>query len=272
LTNRLLSFSRQQILAPVAVEVTRLIGGLEEMLQRTLGETIELKIAYAPDLWPVTIDPHQFENALINLSINARDAMPNGGTLVIETANETLDEVYAKQQPEVTPGDYVMLAVSDTGSGMPPEILEKVFDPFFTTKVVGKGSGLGLSMIYGFAKQSNGHVTIYSEVDHGTTVKLFLPRSPEPAAPEETSDDARKHDHGSERILVVEDDPEVRKISVGLLRNQGYEVLAAADGKEAIDYLRGGQLFDLLFTDVVLTGGMNGVEVAEAAKRRAVQR
>jgi PAS domain S-box-containing protein len=191
LTGRLLAFSRQQILTSVPVEISDLIGGLEEMLQRTLGETIDLKIVNAENLRPVTIDPHQFENALLNMAINARDAMPRGGLLVIKTANVKLDEKYAKQHEEVTPGDYVEVAVSDAGTGIPPEVMAKVFEPFFTTKEVGKGSGLGLSMVYGFAKQSSGHVTIHSEVNIGTTVKLYLPRSLGAFAGEDARDDTK---------------------------------------------------------------------------------
>ncbi|HEC14428.1 MAG TPA: PAS domain S-box protein, partial [Rhodospirillales bacterium] len=176
LTQRLLAFSRQQPLSTVSADIACLIGGLLDMLQRTLGETIELKIEHAPDLWRAMIDPHQFENALVNLAVNARDAMAQGGVLTIETANATLDEAYAKQHEEVTPGDYVRVAVSDTGEGMPPDVLAKVFEPFFTTKDVGKGSGLGLSMVYGFVKQSKGHITIYSEAGRGATVKLYMRR------------------------------------------------------------------------------------------------
>ena len=267
LTNRLLAFSRQQTLSPVAADVTELIGVLEDMLRRTLGETIDLKFDAGPDLWPATIDPHQFENALINLAINARDAMPGGGMLAIETVNVTLDETYARQQEEVTPGDYVKVAVSDSGAGIPPEVVAKVFEPFFTTKAVGEGSGLGLSMVYGFAKQSKGHVTIYSEVSIGTTIKLYLPRSREALVREDAGAEAIKFARGSERILVVEDDPSVRKVPVSLLGNQGYQVVEAANGDEAIECLKNDQAFDLLFTDLALPGGMNGVEIAEAAVR-----
>ena len=237
------------------------------MLRRTLEESIDLTIVGTPGLWPATIDPHQFENALVNLAINARDAMLQGGTLVIETANVTLDETYAAQHQEVTPGDYVKVSVSDTGAGMSPEVLEKAFEPFFTTKEVGKGSGLGLSMVYGFAKQSNGHVTIYSEISHGTTIKLYLPRSMEVAAPKNAKFNRTESRRGSQRILVVEDDENVRQASVGILHSQGYEVVEASDGKEAIKHLQGDQPFDLLFTDVVLPGGMNGMEIAAQAKR-----
>jgi PAS domain S-box-containing protein len=267
LTSRLLAFSRQQKLSPVAADVTELIGGLKDMLQRTLGETVDLRVDVTPDLWPATIDPPQFENALVNLAVNARDAMAQGGKLTIETANVTLDETYAEQHEEVTPGDYVMAAVSDTGTGMAPEVLEKVFEPFFTTKDVGKGSGLGLSMVYGFVKQSNGHVTIYSETGHGTTVKLYMPRYHEAAAKQAARDDPPEFAPGSERILVVEDDEGMREISVTILKDQGYEVVEAADGGQAIRHLENGDPFDLLFTDVVLPGGLNGVEIAEQAKR-----
>ena len=267
LTGRLMAFSRKATLIPVAADVSDLIGSLHDMLRRTLGETVEIKIIITPELWPAMIDPHQFENALVNLAINARDAMPTGGTLTIETANVTLDKTYAEQHEEVTPGDYVSVAVSDTGTGMTPEVLEKVFEPFFTTKEVGQGSGLGLSMVYGFVKQSKGHITIYSEVDHGTTVKLYMPRSQEGGAKTVAEDDAVEPARGSERILVVEDDPRVRKGPVKILRDHGYEVVEAGNGEEAIDHLKSGQAFSLLFTDVVLPGGMNGVEIAKEAKR-----
>ncbi len=267
LTHRLLAFSRKQPLSPVAANANNLIAGLEDMLRRTLGETIDLTVKGTPDNWPVMIDPHQFDDALLNLAINARDAMSNGGKLVIETANIALDEAYAMQQQEVTPGDYIEVAVSDTGTGMPPETLDKVFEPFFTTKEVGKGSGLGLSMVYGFVKQSKGHVTIYSEVGHGTTVKLYLPRSMEAAVQQDTKVETLTHGRGSECILVVEDDPSVREISVNILRDQGYEVVEASDGVAAIELLKGGRPFDLLFSDIVLPGGLNGVEIAEEAKR-----
>ncbi|MCZ6859492.1 MAG: response regulator [Alphaproteobacteria bacterium] len=266
LTDRLLAFSRKQALSPVATDIPDLIVGLAELLRRTLGETIDLRAETSSDLWPAMIDPHQFENALVNLSLNARDAMPKGGTLVIETANVTLDEIYAEQFDEVTPGDYVMVAVSDTGTGISPEVLKKVFEPFFTTKDVGKGSGLGLSMVYGFAKQSNGHITIYSEEGHGTTAKLYVPRSEKTLAEGDTKDDTPEIARGSERILVIEDNESVREIPVTILRDQGYNVVEAGDGQEAIKHLKDGPPIDLLFTDVVLPGGMNGIEIAEQAK------
>ncbi len=268
LTGRLLAFSRKTTLSLVTTGVSELIGGLHDMLQRTLGETVELKVEGPPDLWPATIDPHQFELALVNLAINAKDAMPRVGTMTIETAIVALDRTYAEQHEEVIPGDYVEVAVSDTGTGIPHEVLEKVFEPFFTTKEVGEGSGLGLSMVYGFAKQSKGQITVNSEVDHGTTIKLYMPRSQEEAGESDTKDDTQEYARGSERILVVEDDPNVRKGPVKILRDQGYEVVEAGNGEEAINHLKTGQSFDLLFTDVVLPGGMTGVEIAEEAKRR----
>jgi PAS domain S-box-containing protein len=266
LTNRLLAFSRQQKLSPVATDITDLVTGLEDMLRRTLGETIDLRVVAGPGLWPATIDRHQFENALINLAINSRDAMPLGGSLTIETANISLDETYAAQNKEVSPGDYVKVAVSDTGTGMPPEILDKVFEPFFTTKEVGKGSGLGLSMVYGFARQSQGHITIYSEEGHGATIKLYMPRSPDSVSPKVPRQNKPVLSGGSEHILVIEDDEDLRIISTSILRKHGYQVTEAGNGEQAIIHLKGGQPFDLLFTDLILPGGMNGMEIAEKAK------
>ncbi len=267
LTSRLLAFSRQSTLVPIAADVRELIGGLHDMLQRALGATVELSVGKTADLWPAMIDMHQFENALVNLALNARDAMPQGGMLTIETANVTLDKIFAEQHEEVTPGDYVEVAVSDTGTGIPPDVLEKVFEPFFTTKEVGKGSGLGLSMVFGFVKQSKGHLTISSEIGHGTSVKLYLPRSQDQATETDAKEDVLEHTQGSERILVVEDEAGVRKISVAILVGQGYEVVEAGNGEEAIGHLKAGQPFDLLFTDVVLPGGMNGAEIAKEARR-----
>jgi PAS domain S-box-containing protein len=267
LTGRLLAFSRQQALSPQPVAIDVLVGGLEDMLQRTLGETVELSAIFGAETWEVLIDPHQFENALINLAINARDAMPDGGVLTIETANVTLDEAYAEQHEEIAPGDYVEVAVSDTGTGMPPDVLKKVFEPFFTTKDVGQGSGLGLSMVFGFVKQSRGHITIYSEVGLGTTVKLYMPLSSDAVAKDGPGDVTPEFARGSERILVVEDDESVRKIPVSILGKQGYEVVEAANGEDAIKCLEEEPPFDLLFTDVVLPGGMNGIDIAEQAAK-----
>lgn len=267
LTQRLLAFSRQQALSPQPTVINDQIFGLEELLHRALGETIELHSNLGLGTWTALIDPYQFENVLINLSINARDAMPGGGVLTIKTANITLDEDHAAQFEDVMPGDYVKVTVSDTGAGMSPETLKKAFEPFFTTKDVGEGSGLGLSMVYGFAKQSNGHATINSEVGRGTTIKLYLPRSEEFVSQEDVRGEASGPAHGSERILVVEDDEDLREIPTTMLRDYGYEVVEARNGEEAILCLRDSQSFDLLFTDVVLAGGMNGLEIADEAKR-----
>jgi signal transduction histidine kinase/FixJ family two-component response regulator/HAMP domain-containing protein len=267
LTHRLLAFSRQQRLSSGTTDIRELVDSFDDMLQRTLGETIDLKMHHSPDLWNALIDAHEFENALLNLSINARDAMPDGGELTIESANITLDEAYASRHDEVTAGDYVLIAVADTGTGISAEVLEKVFEPFFTTKGVGEGSGLGLSMVYGFVRQSNGHVTISSEPGRGTTINLYLPRSRECVVPDAPEDQPEPVTRGTERILVVEDDPDLRGIAVKVLTNQGYEVFQAPDGSKAVELLGGPILFDLLFTDVVLPGPYNGVQISEEAKR-----
>ncbi|MBT5108843.1 MAG: PAS domain-containing protein [Rhodospirillaceae bacterium] len=267
LTQRLLAFSRQQTLSPVAADVAKLIGGIEDMLRRTLGETITISLGLASDLWSATIDSHQFESALVNLAINARDAMPEGGALTIETENVVFDKAYARRHEEVTPGDYVKVSVHDTGAGMSREVLNKVFEPFFTTKDVGEGSGLGLSMVYGFVKQSNGHITIDSEIGHGATINIYVPRAQETAAIDEAMVNLPEIRHGKERILVVEDDENVRLVPVSILRDQGYEVIEAMDGEEAMAHITKGESFDLLFTDVLLPGGMNGVEIAKEIKR-----
>lgn len=265
LTQRLLVFSRKQALASETIDIRGLVGGLDDMLRRALGETIDLRAIHAVDLWSAFIDPHQLENALVNLAVNAHSAMPKGGTLTIETANITLDEAYAKQNEEATPGDYVVVSVTDTGTGISPEILNKVFEPFFTTKDIGEGSGLGLSMIYGFVKQSNGHITVSSKLDYGTTFKLYFPRSQDIAAPKNAKVATPIFEPASGRILIVEDNPHVRNVPTKILRIQGYDVTEAKDGAEAIDHLQNGQPFDLLFTDVVLPGNLNGIEIAEEA-------
>jgi CheY-like chemotaxis protein len=243
-----------------------MIGGMINLLRRTLGEDIEINFRPAENLWPELADKSQVESALLNLVINSRDAMPEGGKLTIETGNVSLDAEYADRNAEVEPGDYVMLAVTDTGTGMPREVVERAFDPFFTTKEAGKGSGLGLSMIYGFAKQSRGHLKIYSEVGHGTTVKLYLPRATK-FQPEMPASDALDEDtRGSETILVVEDEEAVRKLVVRNLQSLGYQVLEAADAARAAVFLRGDWAIDLLFTDVVLPGGKTGRQLADEAR------
>jgi PAS domain S-box-containing protein len=267
LTQRLLAFSRKQLLSPKETDVSGLVLGLEDMLVRTLGETIELTVISGPDDCIAMIDPSQLELVIINLAVNAKDAMPQGGRLMIETATVTLDEEYTIQRDDLEPGEYIEVAVSDSGTGMAPDILARVFEPFFTTKEVGQGSGLGLSMVFGFAKQSKGHASIYSEIGKGTTVKVFLPRvSSGQGDAQDIRADTSEPKRGHERILVVEDDENVRNIPSAILRAAGYEVVEVVDGAQAIQVLRD-KPFDLLFTDVVLPGGMNGVEIAARAKR-----
>ncbi len=268
LARKLLAFSRKQALETKAVDVNDLVRDMIEILRRSLGEGIEIEVRTADDLWAADTDPAQLESALVNLAINARDAMPDGGHLTVETANSHLDEQYASKNLGVTPGAYVMLAVTDTGTGIPPEQLDRVIEPFFTTKEIGKGTGLGLSMIYGFATQSGGHLKIYSEVGHGTSVRLYLPRSktgPETAM-SPTSQVAEPAAAG-ELILVVDDNADVRNMVVAQLATLGYLTLEAADGASAFDLLKATPGIDLLFTDIVMPGGMNGVQLGESARR-----
>ena len=264
LTSRLLAFARRQPLAPKPVNLNKLVGGLSDLLQRTLGETVELEIVSAGGLWLAHADPAELESSLMNLAINARDAMPEGGKLTIETANVSLDEAYVGALVEPVPaGQYVMLAVCDTGEGMDKETVDRVFEPFFTTKEAGKGTGLGLSQVYGFARQSGGHIRIYSEPGEGTTVKLYLPRDLR-AEVELSEQVVNRADGGSETILVVEDHDGLREYSAGVLAELGYKVLTAADGLGGLDLLRERPEVDLLFTDVVLPG-LTGREVADQA-------
>ena len=267
LVRQMLAFSRRQTLIAEALDLNHVVAGMEQMLRRTLGEDVEIVMRLATPLWSALADRAQVESALLNLAINSRDAMPGGGKLTIETDNAHLDEDYATQNAEVAPGDYVALAVTDTGTGMTQEVLEHAFEPFFTTKEVGKGTGLGLSMIYGFAKQSQGHAKIYSEVGHGTTVRLYLPRkaaTAQSAVAPVRADRARTG--GSETILVVEDDADVRAFVVGQLGDLGYRVIEAADGPQAQRILESDQPIDLLFTDVIMPGGMTGRQLADAAR------
>lgn len=269
LTQRLLAFSRQQPLAPEPIDVNDLVAGMEDMLRRTVSEDIEITLQLQPDLWPALADKSQLESALLNLVVNARDAMPEGGKLTIETANVHLDESYAETNAEVSPGDYTLLAVSDTGTGMAQEIAERAVEPFFTTKSTGKGTGLGLSMVYGFAKQSRGHLKIYSEVGLGTTVRLYLPRAnaAEAALPEGTTPVGSTPGSG-ETVLLVEDDAAVRALVARQLTDLGYRVIEAADGAAAQNILESEVEIDLLFTDVVMPGGVTGRKLAEQAKAR----
>jgi CheY-like chemotaxis protein/two-component sensor histidine kinase len=266
LTQRLLAFSRRQPLAPKPTDVNRLLPGMSELLHRTLGETIEVEAVLPPRVWLVETDPNQLENAILNLALNARDAMPEGGKLTIETQNTHLDESYAGQNPGVAAGQYVVMCISDTGTGMDAETVAKAIEPFFTTKEVGKGTGLGLSMVYGFIKQSGGHMKIYSEPGEGTTVKNNLPRLLGPASVDtESVESPAPAGSAAETILVSEDDEEVRAYSAEVLRELGYRVLEAADGPAALVLLRTETKIDLLFTDVVLPGGMSGAVLAREA-------
>ena len=242
---------------------------MDQLLRRALGEAIDIETVLAGGLWPTRVDPSQLENVLLNLAINARDAMPDGGKLTIETANTRLDDRYAAQHAEVTAGQYVMLAATDTGTGVPPDVLERVFDPFFTTKEVGKGSGLGLSMVYGFVKQSGGHVKMYSEEGHGTTVRIYLPKSDVSEEDVlETAPTLEEYPGGNETILVVEDDADVRATAVALLQDLGYRALEAENGPAALAMLDQIQDIDLLFTDIVMPGGMSGTELAAKVQDR----
>jgi PAS domain S-box-containing protein len=265
LTRRLLAFSRKQRLQPQNTNLTDLVAGVDKLLRATLGEQIEIEAILADGLWITNVDRAQVEAALINLCVNARDAMPNGGKLLIETANVELDDDYA-QAAGIAPGQYVMLAVGDTGTGMSAGTLEKAFEPFFTTKDVGKGTGLGLSMIYGFVRQSNGHIKIYSELGVGTTVRIYLPRSTASRA-EDPAAAAATMPRGSERILLVEDDAQVRKVVQAQLASLGYAVTATCCGAEAIGRLDKGEVFDAVLSDVVMPG-MSGPELAEVIAAR----
>lgn len=271
LTSRLLAYSRRTPLQPQTVDVNRMVTGMSEVLRRTLGEQIEIETVLSGGLWNVEADPSQLESVLLNLAVNARDAMPAGGKLTVETANCHLDADYARQHTEVTEGQYVMLAVTDTGVGMTPEILTRAFDPFFTTKDVGKGTGLGLSQVFGFVKQSGGHVKIYSEPGSGTTAKIYLPRSLAAGVEENRRTPAEALPLGSakEVVLVVEDDDRVRVVSVANLRELGYSVLHASSGEAALKLLADEtRSFALLFTDVVMPGMTGRVLAEEALKKR----
>jgi nitrogen-specific signal transduction histidine kinase len=264
LTHRLLAFARRQSLDTKPSDVNALVLGMEELLHRTLGEQVSFQTALTDSLWPALADYNQLENAILNLAINARDAMPDGGQLTIETANIRLDADYSAGIDEVAEGDYVMIAVSDTGSGMPPDVVAKAFDPFFTTKPIGEGTGLGLSMIYGFVKQSAGQVRIYSEVGRGTTIKLFLRRAEAEGAAAEDAVGQVPLGQG-ETVLVVEDDAAVRLIITDVLEELGYRHLEAPDGMKALPILQSGERIDLMVTDVGLPK-MNGRQLAEMAR------
>jgi PAS domain S-box-containing protein len=269
LTSQLLAFSRKQPLQPRETDINALILEAAKMMRPTLGAQIEIESFLEDGAWPTLVDPTQLTTAVVNLGLNARDAMPDGGTLTLETSNVVLDEHYAAANRDVQPGDYVMIAVSDTGTGIPEVIIDKVFEPFFSTKEVSKGTGLGLSMVYGFVKQSGGHIKLYSEEGHGTTIKLYLPRVVRSADRLAVSVPAGPIERGHETILIVEDDAMVRKYVTTEVQSLGYATLAAANAAEALALIDGGADFDLLFTDMIMPGKMNGRQLAEeAAKRR----
>lgn len=269
LTQRLLAFSRRQPLDPKPLDVDKLVAGLSDFFRRTLGEKIKLEFASGAGLRQVEADPGQLESAILNIVLNARDAMADaGGTLTIETSNEYLDDNYCRRHSEVRPGQYVMIAITDSGSGMPPEVLERAFEPFFTTKVAGQGTGLGLSQVYGFVKQSGGHVSIYSEVGEGTTVKIYLPCLIEDVPTPDAIASNVVAEHRGERILVVEDDPDVRSYVTEILEELHYDVVSAPDAGSALQLLDTKKVqIDLLLTDVILPG-MNGRELADEVKKR----
>jgi signal transduction histidine kinase len=270
LTARLLAFSRQQPLDPKVLDVNKLVGGMSELLRRTIGESLRVETVLAGGLWRTFADPGQLENAIVNLCVNARDAMPEGGKLTIETANTHLDDAYAAANVEVTAGQYVMISVTDTGTGMPPEVVERAFDPFYTTKGAGRGTGLGLSQVHGFVKQSQGHVKIYSEPGVGTTIKIYLPRN---TGALDTGDGQARpvgelpHARDGEIVLVVEDDERVRHLSVDALRELGYTVVQGADAAQALTVLTLQPRVDLLFTDVVMPD-LDGRRLADRAREQ----
>ena len=268
LASQLLAFGRQQALDPKVVNIGRLVRGMDDMLRRTLGETVEIETVIAGGLWNCLVDPTQVENAILNLAINARDAMHRDGKLTIEAGNASLDEVYAAQNAEVSAGQYVMLAVTDTGSGIPKEALEKVFEPFFTTKGPGEGTGLGLSMVYGFVKQSHGHVKIYSEEGEGTTIRIYLPRTRKKEETQAAEPLSAPHAPAKEVILVVEDDDAVRATTIELLSDLGYTILEASNADDALAIVNSGIVIDLLFTDVVMPGKLKSPELALRAKQK----
>ncbi len=271
LTERLLAFARQQPLEPKAIDANRLVAGVCELLRRMVGETIALETVLSAGLWTTQADVNQLENAILNLVLNARDAMPSGGKVTIETTNAHLDDAYVRKLAEpVKAGQYVMISVSDTGAGMDANTLQRAFEPFFTTKGIGKGTGLGLSQVYGFVRQSTGHVAIYSEIGEGTTVKIYLPRyhGEEDVAEESRRSTSDRQSLGAETILVVEDDEALRLYTVEILSDLGYSVLEAASAAAALEIIGRGPDIDLLFTDIVMPGGMNGRQLGDEATRQ----
>jgi len=266
LTQRLLAFARKQPLQPREVDVNSLVIQSAKLLRPTLGEQVEIQLKLADDTWQALVDPSQLSNAILNLALNARDAMPDGGELIIETANVVHDR-HIGSNGDIGPGNYVMVAVTDSGHGIAADILEHVFEPFFTTKEVDKGTGLGLSMVYGFVKQSNGHINIDSEIGHGTRVRLYLPQAVGVARPAAAADPPVL-EGGRETILIVEDDPLVRKFVVGQIESLGYVTLAAVDASDALSVIESPQKIDLLFTDIIMPGPINGRQLADQALQR----
>ncbi len=267
LTHRLLSFSRRQALDPKATNLNQLVGGMEDLIRRAVGPGVHMEVVGAGGLWPTLVDQNQLENTLLNICVNARDAMPDGGRITIETANKWLDDRAAAER-ELPPGQYVSLCVTDTGVGMPAHIVNRAFDPFFTTKPIGSGTGLGLSMAYGFARQSGGQIRIYSEIDKGSTVCVYLPRHGEEPA-EDDADPARAElrARGDGRaVLVIDDEPSVRALVVEALREAGYAAVEASDGPSGLRALKASPNIEFMITDVGLPGGMNGRQVADAAR------
>jgi PAS domain S-box-containing protein len=269
LTQQLLAFSRKQMLRPVAIDCNRLLASMHKLLRRTLRENVEIRTDFGPDLISAFADQAQLESAVLNLALNSQDAMAAGGCLTLSTATASLDDHYQSMHPEVLPGEYIQVSVTDTGEGMRKEVIQHAFEPFFTTKEVGKGSGLGLSMVYGFVKQSNGHVSISSKPGLGTTIRMYLPqvvtKLPQPI--EKPRDDESNAPRGTEAIMVVEDDPFVRSFVVKRLESLGYSVVAAVDGSDALRKLRTDIDIDILFTDIVMPGGIDGWELADQAKQ-----
>ncbi len=266
LTHRLLAFARRQTLDPKAVDPNQQVVEMEDLIRRTMGPGITVSCQLPSDIWLTLCDPNQLENAILNLCINARDAMPGGGELTIETANVRLDEAVARDR-DMKPGEYVEICVTDSGAGMPPDVISRAFEPFFTTKPIGQGTGLGLSMIYGFARQSNGQVRIHSKVDAGTSVHMFLPRHLGEAPSHQTSQHHQATPSGSgETILVVDDEPGVRMLIREVLEEHGYRTLEASNSREGLDILKSDAAIDLLVSDVGLPGGLNGRQMADAAR------
>ena len=267
LTRRLLAFARRQPLRPARIEINDLVNDTVRLLRRLLGEDIEVQLNLDADIWSITADPAQLESALANLANNARDAMPHGGRLIVETANRQLDADYAATHADATPGDYAMIEVSDTGIGMSPETMSQIFEPFFTTKEAGKGTGLGLSMVFGFLRQSGGHVSVYSELGIGTTFRLYLPRTTADGAVREVEDIQPAARGAGETVLVVEDNPAMRRIATRQLRDLSYRVLECDRAAAALDVLQRERV-DLLLTDIIMPGGLDGIELAHLAQER----